>query len=122
MVNVNRLIQGGKKLFDEGVDIVGDYVEDLEFKKFLEDKKIASKNKKAQRAKERSKIKKSQKESLSSLTDEKKKELGIITASEIPYLTLDDGVQAMTKKQAKDEQLRQVRKKRYNRDRDWETR
>ena len=56
MVNVNRLIQGGKKLFDEGVDIVGDYVEDLEFKKFLEDKKIASKNKKAQRAKERSNI------------------------------------------------------------------
>ena len=98
----------------KGIDVVGDYIEDLEFLKFLEDKKIASKKKKAQRAKERSKIKKSQTQTLSNLTDEKKKELGIITAAEIPYLTLDDGVQAMTKKQAKDEQLRQVRKKRYD--------
>jgi len=114
MVNVNKLIQGGKQLFDEGIEVVGDYVEDLEFKKFLEDKKIASKKKKAQRAKELSKIKKSQTQTLSNLTDEKKKELGIITAAEIPYLTLDDGVQAMTKKQAKEQQLRQVRKKRYD--------
>ena len=72
----------------KGIDVVGDYIEDLEFLKFLEDKKIASKKKKAQRAKERSKIKKSQTQTLSNLTDEKKKELGIITAAEIPYLTL----------------------------------
>ena len=125
MVNINKIYKAGKEAFGKAVDPVDEYLkkvgdksyfdfDDFEFFKFLEDKKIASKKKKADRAKERNKIKKSQKKTLSNLTDEKKKQLGIITAAEIPYVTLDDGVQAMTKKQAKEQQLREVRKKRYD--------
>ena len=126
MVNIHKIYKGGKQLVEEGIDVVGDYLkevgdksyweltDDIEFLKFLEDKKIASKKKKADTTRKRNKIKKSQEKTLSNLTAEKKKELGIITAAEIPYVTLDDGVQAMSKKQAKEQQLRQVRKKRYD--------
>ena len=114
MVNINKLAETVYKYGDEAVDFVGDYLEEADFIKFLVDKKVASKNRKKVTERNRKRIQKSQQKSLENLTPEKKKELGIITAAEIPYVTLDDGVQAMTKKQAKEQQLREVRKKRYD--------